>query len=141
MEYPQFLMDHFQNPRNVGEIADADGTGIVKNATCGDIMQLSIKVEKDVIVDAKFKTFGCGAAIATSSIITEKIKGKGIEEALRISDETAKQIMGQLPQKKFPCFTLAANALRLAVDEYHCAKGEIHAKGGISPEDLEKTLS
>jgi len=141
MEYPKFLMDHFQNPRNVGEVADADGTGIVKNATCGDIMQMSIKVERDVIVDAKFKTFGCGAAIATSSIITEKIKGKGVEEALRISDETAKEIVSQLPQEKLPCFTLAANALKLAVDEYRCNKQEIHKKGGINSEDLKKALS
>ena len=141
MEYPKFLMDHFQNPRNVGEIPGADGTGIVKNATCGDIMQMSIKVERDVIVDAKFKTFGCGAAIATSSIITERIKGKGVEQALRISDETAKEIMSQLPQEKFPCFTLAANALKLAVDEYRCSKGETHTKGGISSEELEKALS
>ena len=131
MEYPAFLIDHFQNPKNVGEIADADGTGIVKNATCGDIMQMSIKVENNVIVDAKFKTFGCGAAIATSSIITEKIKGKDIEEALRISDETANEILGQLTQEKLPCFTLAANALRLAIDEYRCKKQQIHEKGGI----------
>ncbi len=141
MEYPKFLMNHIQSPRNVGESVDADGTGIVKNATCGDIMQMSIKVEKDVIMDAKFKTFGCGAAIATSSIITEKIKGKGIEEALRISDETAKDILNQLPQEKFPCFTLASNALKLAVEEYRCNKREIHEKGGISSEDLEKALS
>ena len=141
MEYPRFLMDHFQNPRNVGEIPDADGTGIVKNARCGDIMQMSLKVEKDIIVDAKFKTFGCGAAIATSSIITEKIKGKGIEEALRISDETAKDIVDQLPQEKLPCFTLAANALRLAVDEYRCSKQGIHEKKGITSEDLKKAIS
>jgi nitrogen fixation NifU-like protein len=141
MEYPEFLMDHFQNPRNVGEIPDANGTGIVKNATCGDIMQMSIKVEEDVIVDAKFKTFGCGAAIATSSIITEKIKGKQIEEALEISDETAKDILSRLPREKTPCFTLAANALRLAVDEYWCNKRAISEKGGMSPEDLEKALS
>ena len=140
MEYPEFLMDHFQSPRNVGEIADADGTGIVKNATCGDIMQMSIKVKDDVIVDAKFKTFGCGAAIATSSIITEKVKGKDIEEALRISDATAEEILSQLPQEKFPCFTLAANALKLAVEEYRCKKEEIHEKEGISPEDLKKAL-
>ncbi len=141
MEYPKFLMDHFQSPRNVGEIADSDGTGIVKNARCGDIMQMSIKVEKDIIVDAKFKTFGCGAAIATSSIITEKIKGKSIGEALRISDETAKEIVDQLPQEKLPCFTLAANALRLAVDDYRCNKQGIHEKGGITSEDLEKAIS
>jgi len=141
MEYPEFLMDHFQNPRNVGEIADADGTGIVKNATCGDIMQMSIKVEKDVIVDAKFKTFGCGAAIATSSIITEKIKGRHIEEALRISDETARDILSTLPREKTPCFTLAANALRLAVDEYRCNRRAIREKGGMGPGDREKALS
>jgi nitrogen fixation NifU-like protein len=140
MDYPKFLMDHFQSPRNVGEIADADGTGIVKNATCGDIMQMSIKVEEDVIVDAKFKTFGCGAAIATSSIITEKIKGRGIKEALRISDETAEEILNQLPQEKLPCFSLAANALKLAVEEYRCNKGGTHERGGISSEDLEKAL-
>jgi nitrogen fixation NifU-like protein len=140
MEYPKFLMDHFQSPRNVGEIADADGTGIVKNSRCGDIMQMSIKVEKGIIVDAKFKTFGCGAAIATSSIITEKIKGRRVEEALRISDETAKEIMEQLPQEKLPCFTLAANALRLAVDEYRCNKQAIHEKGGITSGNLEKTI-
>jgi nitrogen fixation NifU-like protein len=141
MEYPRFLMDHFQSPRNVGEIVDADGTGIVKNARCGDIMQMFIKVEKDIIVDAKFKTFGCGAAIATSSIITEKIKGKSIEEALRISDEAAKEIVDHLPREKLPCFTLAANALRLAVDEYRCNKQGIHEKGGITSEDLEKAIS
>lgn len=140
IEYPKFLMDHFQSPRNVGEIADADGTGIVKNATCGDIMQLSIKVKNDVIVDAKFKTFGCGAAIATSSIITEKVKGRGVEEALGISDETAKEILSHLPEDKVPCFTLAVNALRLAIEEYRCNKQEIHEKGGIKEEDLEKVL-
>ena len=140
MEYPKFLMDHFQSPKNVGEITDANGTGIVKNATCGDIMQMSIKVDNDVIVDAKFKTFGCGAAIATSSIITEKIKGRGIEEALRISDETTKEVLSQLPQEKFPCFALAADALRLAIEEYRCNKQGIHEGGGIKKEDLEKTL-
>ena len=141
MEYPKLLMEHFQSPRNVGEIADADGTGIVKNATCGDIMQMSIKVEGDVIVDAKFKTFGCGAAIATSSIITEKVKGKGIKEALRISDETAKEILNQLPPEKFPCFTLAADALRLAVEEFRCKRQEFHERGGMNSEDLKKALS
>jgi len=141
MEYPKFLLDHFQSPRNVGDIVNADGTGIVKNATCGDIMQMSIKVEDDVIVDAKFKTFGCGAAIAASSIITEKIRGKGIEEALQISDETAREIVSQLPQEKFPCFTLAANALKLAIDEYRCSKRETQGKRGISKGDLEKALS
>lgn len=123
--YQKFLIDHSQSPRNVGEIGDADGSGIVKNATCGDIMQISIKVERDVIVDAKSKTFGCGAAIAASSIITEKIKGKGIEEALKISNETIKDIVSQLPHDKVPCFTLAANALRLAVEEYRCKEQEI----------------
>jgi nitrogen fixation NifU-like protein len=127
--YPKFLTDHFHSPRNVGDIADADGTGIVKNATCGDIMQMSIKVEREVIIDAKFKTFGCGAAIAASSIITENIKGKAIEEALKISNETVSEIMAQLPEERFPCFALAANALKLAIEEYRCKKQEILEKG------------
>ena len=118
MEYPQFLMDHFQNPRNVGEIADADGTGIVKNATCGDIMQLSIRVEKDVIVDAKFKTFGCGAAIATSSMVTEIVKGKTISEALKVSNKAVASALGGLPKVKMHCSVLAEDALKAAIDDY-----------------------
>ncbi len=119
-KYPKFLMDHFQNPRNVGEITDADGIGTVGNAHCGDIMQMYIKMNGDKISDAKFKTFGCGAAIATSSILTERIKGATLDEALRISEETSKEVLSQLPKEKIPCFTLATDALKLAIEEYRC---------------------
>ena len=122
-KYPKFLMDHFQNPRNVGEILDPDGVGTVGNAHCGDIMQMSIKVNRNKITDAKFKTFGCGAAIATSSILTERIIGATIDDALKISEETSKEVLAQLPQEKTPCFTLASNALKLAIEEYRCKEG------------------
>lgn len=137
-KYPQFLIDHFQNPRNVGEIPDADGVGTVGNAQCGDIMQLSIKVSGNRITEAKFKTFGCGAAIATSSILTERIKGKTTEEALRISEETSNEILAQLPREKIPCFTLAADALKLAIDEYRCKAEGLHEKGGLGRTDFEE---
>ena len=133
-KYPKYLMEHFQNPRNVGEIADADGVGTVGNAHCGDIMQLFIKVNGGKISEAAFKTFGCGAAIATSSILTERIKGATIEEALKISEETAKEILAQLPEEKIPCFTLATDALKLAIEEYRCKevgfdqKPDLHLK-------------
>ncbi len=119
-KYPKFLMDHFQNPRNVGEITDADGIGTVGNAHCGDIMQMYIKMNGNKISDAKFKTFGCGAAIATSSILTERIKGATLDEALKISEETSKEVLSQLPKEKIPCFTLATDALKLAIEEYRC---------------------
>ena len=93
-------MEHFQNPRNVGEISDPDGIGTVGNASCGDIMQMFIKVNGDKIIEAKFKTFGCGAAIATSSILTERIKGATLDEAMKISEETSKEVLSQLPAEK-----------------------------------------
>ena len=135
-KYPKFLMDHFQNPRNVGEIPEPDGIGIVGNASCGDIMQLSIKVSGQKISEAKFKTFGCGAAIATSSILTERIKGATLDEALKISEETSKEILSQLPKEKTPCFTLALDALKLAIDEYRCKLKGIHEKGGFGAEEM-----
>ena len=119
-KYPAFLLEHFQNPRNVGEIPDPDGVGTVGNASCGDIMQMFIKVNGDRITEAAFKTFGCGAAIATSSILTERIKGTTLDEALKISEETAKEVLSQLPKEKFSCFTLAADALKLAIEECRC---------------------
>jgi nitrogen fixation NifU-like protein len=119
-KYPKFLMDHFQNPRNVGEIPDPDGVGTVGNARCGDIMQLFIKVNGDRISEATFKTFGCGAAIATSSILTERIKGASLDEALKISEETIQEVLSQLPKDKTRCFSLAADALKLAIEEYRC---------------------
>jgi nitrogen fixation NifU-like protein len=120
--YSQKVMDHFQNPRNVGEMEDADGVGTVGNATCGDVMKLYIKVKDGVIVDAKFKTFGCGAAIATSSMITELVKGKTLERALEISNETVAEALDGLPPVKMHCSNLAADALRAAIDEYRCKK-------------------
>lgn len=137
-KYPKFLIDHFQNPQNVGEIPDADGIGTVGNASCGDIMQMFIKIKDDRIFNAKFKTFGCGAAIATSSILTGRIKGATLDEALRISEETSKEILSQLPKDKTPCFTIAMDALKLAIEEYRCKMMGIHEKGGLDSSELEK---
>lgn len=137
-KYPKFLIEHFQNPNNVGEISNPDGVGTVGNASCGDIMQMYIKVDGDKIVDAKFKTFGCGAAIATSSILTDRIKGASIEEALKISEETSKEILAQLPKDKTPCFTIAMDALRLAIEEYRCKLEGFHEKGGFDVTNMEK---
>jgi nitrogen fixation NifU-like protein len=136
--YPRVLMEHFQNPRNVGEIFDPDGIGTVGNASCGDIMQMFIKVNGDKIIEAKFKTFGCGAAIATSSILTERIKGATLEEALKISEETSKEVLSQLPKEKVPCFTLATDALKLAIEEYRCKQTGIHQKGAFDMKEMEK---
>jgi nitrogen fixation NifU-like protein len=138
-KYPRFLMEHFQNPKNVGEISDPDGVGTVGNASCGDIMQMFIKVNGDRITEATFKTFGCGAAIATSSILTERIKGATLEEALKISEETAKEVLSQLPKEKIPCFTLATDALKLAIEECRCKRAGIHEKGGFDLTEMEKT--
>lgn len=116
--YSDKVMDHFRNPRNVGVIDDADGVGKEGNPMCGDIMELFIKVKGEKIVDAKFRTFGCGAAIATSSMITEMIKGKTIDEALTISNKAVAEALGGLPAKKMHCSVLAADALKKAVDDY-----------------------
>jgi nitrogen fixation protein NifU and related proteins len=137
-KYPKFLMDHFQNPKNVGEIPDADGIGTVGNAHCGDIMQMYIKVNGHKITEAKFKTFGCGAAIATSSILTERVKGATLDEALRISEETSREVLSQLPKEKIPCFTLAVDALKLAVEECRCKTQGIHEKGGFTFAEAEE---
>jgi nitrogen fixation NifU-like protein len=137
-KYPESLLEHFQNPRNVGEIVNPDGVGTVGNASCGDIMQMFIKMNGDRITEAKFKTFGCGAAIATSSILTERIKGTTLDEALKISEETSKEILSQLPKEKIPCFTLATDALKLAIEEYRCRQTGIHEKGGFDPLEEEK---
>lgn len=120
--YSPKVMDHFMNPRNVGEIQDADGVGMEGNPTCGDAMQLFIRVENDVIVDAKFRTFGCGAAIAVSSMITEMVKGKTLDEALQISKEAVAQELGGLPPQKMHCSNLGADALRKAVEDYRSKK-------------------
>lgn len=116
--YSDQVMDHFRNPRNVGAIEDADGVGKEGNPLCGDVMELSIKVKDDVIEDAKFKTFGCGAAIATSSIVTEMVKGKKIDEALQLSNKVVAEALGGLPSSKMHCSVLAVDALKKAVDDY-----------------------
>lgn len=121
--YTDKVMDHFMNPRNVGEIEDADGVGTVGNPSCGDIMQMFIKIKDDVIVEAKFKTFGCGAAIATSSMATELIKGKTIEEAVHVTNEKVTKELGGLPKVKRHCSVLAEQALQSALDDYYKKKG------------------
>lgn len=117
-QYSEKVMEHFRNPRNVGEIPDANGIGNVGNPVCGDIMRLYIRVEDDRIVDAKFKTFGCGAAIATSSMVTELVKGKSIDEALKISNRAVAEALGGLPPIKMHCSVLAEEALKSAIDDY-----------------------
>ncbi len=116
--YSEKVMDHFTNPRNVGEISDADGVGTEGNPTCGDVMKISIRVENGKIIDAKFKTFGCGAAIAVSSMVTEMVKGKTLDEALAISKETVANELGGLPPQKMHCSNLGADALRKAIEDY-----------------------
>ena len=116
--YSEKVMDHFKNPRNVGEIENPDGVGHIGNPVCGDIMELYIKVNNGIIVDAKFKTFGCGAAIATSSIVTELVKGKNIEEALKISNKAVAEALDGLPPLKMHCSVLAEEALRSAIKDY-----------------------
>lgn len=117
-QYSQKVMEHFQNPRNVGQIENPDGIGHVGNPICGDIMELYIKVEDEVIVDAKFKTFGCGAAIATSSMVTELVKGKTVQEALKISNRAVAEALGGLPPVKMHCSLLAEEALKSAINDY-----------------------
>ena len=126
MEYTQQVMDHFMNPRNMGEMENADGVGTVGNAKCGDIMRIYIKVEDDVITDVKFKTFGCGAAIATSSKATELVKGKTIDEALTITNKMVMDALGGLPPVKVHCSVLAEEALHAAIKDYkeRLEKGE-----------------
>ncbi|WP_027363486.1 Fe-S cluster assembly scaffold protein NifU [Desulfotruncus alcoholivorax] len=116
--YTEKVMDHFENPRNVGEIPDADGVGQVGNPTCGDIMKIYLKIKDGIIEDIKFKTFGCGAAIATSSMVTEMAKGKTIEEALKLSNKAVAEALGGLPPKKMHCSNLAADALHAAIKDY-----------------------
>ncbi len=118
------MLDHFQNPRNVGEILDPDGVGIACNASCGDIMQMFIKCNGDRISEVTFKAFGCGVAIAACSILSEEIKGSTISEALKISEGISEAAFSQLPREKITCFKLAANALRLAIEEYRSKQPE-----------------
>ncbi len=117
--YSDKVMDHFINPRNVGEITDASGIGNVGNPVCGDVMKMYIKIENNIIVDAKFKTFGCGAAISTSSMITEMVKGKTIEQAIQISNKAVTEALGGLPSRKLHCSVLAEQALAAAIKDYY----------------------
>ena len=121
--YTDRVMDHFTNPRNVGEIEDADGVGQIGNPVCGDVMRISIDVKDDRISDIKFKTFGCGAAVATSSMVTEMVMGKTLTEAADISNKAVAEALGGLPPNKMHCSNLAADALHLAIQDYLVKSG------------------
>ncbi len=129
MVYSEKVMDHFANPRNVGEIPDADGIGEVGNAKCGDIMKMYLKINNGVIDDVKFKTFGCGAAIATSSIATEMVKGKTIEDALKVTNKAVVEALDGLPPQKLHCSVLAEQAMKAALADYY-------KKQGVDPEPI-----
>ena len=129
MAYTEKVMDHFANPRNVGEIENADGIGEVGNAKCGDIMKMYIKVDGDVITDVKFKTYGCGSAIATSSIATEMIMGKTITEALQLSNKAVVEALDGLPAHKIHCSVLAEQSIKAAIADYY-------TRQGIDPEPI-----
>jgi nitrogen fixation NifU-like protein len=122
--YTEKVMDHFTNPRNVGEIENASGVGEVGNAKCGDIMRIYLDVKDDIIQDVKFKTFGCGAAIATSSMVTELVKGKTLDEALKVSNDAVAEALDGLPPAKMHCSNLAADALHEAIKDYISKKGK-----------------
>lgn len=120
--YSDKVLDHFENPRNVGEIENADGIGTVGNPVCGDVMKMYIKVENDIITDVKFKTFGCASAIATSSMATEMIKGKSIKEALKLSNKAVAEALDGLPPVKMHCSVLAEEAIKAAIEDYQNKK-------------------
>ena len=127
--YSEKVMDHFSNPRNVGELPEANAVGRVGNPKCGDIMQIYMKIENDVIEDVRFKTFGCGAAIATSSIATEMIKGQPLEKAIELSNKAVVEALGGLPPHKIHCSVLAEQAIKAALSDYY-------RKNGIDPEPI-----
>ncbi len=124
--YSEKVMDHFANPRNVGEMENADAVGEVGNATCGDIMRMYLKIDNNVITDVKFKTFGCGAAIATSSMATELIKGKTVEEALQLTNKAVVEALDGLPPQKVHCSVLAEEAVKKAIANYYDKMGIEH---------------
>jgi nitrogen fixation NifU-like protein len=129
MNYSEKVMDHFTNPRNVGEIENADGIGEVGNAKCGDIMKMYLKIEGNVITDVKFKTFGCGAAVATSSMATEMIKGRTIDEALQLTNKAVMEALDGLPPVKVHCSVLAEQAIKAALTDYY-------KRQGVDPEPI-----
>ncbi len=136
MEYSEKVMDHFMNPRNVGVIEDADGVGRTGNPTCGDLMEMSIKINENVITDIKFRTFGCGAAIATSSMATELIKGKTIDEALEISNRAIAEALDGLPPVKMHCSVLAADALRATLADYYTRQGQLEKAAELTDDEV-----
>ena len=129
MNYSKKVMDHFAHPRNVGEMPEANAVGQVGNQKCGDIMKMMLKIENDVIVDAKFQTFGCGAAVATSSMATELVKGKTVQEALQLTNKAVMEALDGLPAVKVHCSVLAEEAIRAALVEYY-------KRQGIDPEPI-----
>ncbi len=129
MIYSEKVMDHFTNPRNVGELPDANGIGEVGNAKCGDIMKMYLRIQGDTITDVRFKTFGCGAAIATSSMATEMIKGRTVEEALKVTNKAVMEALDGLPPVKVHCSVLAEQAVRAALADYY-------TRQGIDPESI-----
>jgi len=135
--YTEEVMDHFKNPRNVGEIEDADGVGEVGNAKCGDIMKIYLKIdEKDIITDVKFLTFGCGSAIASSSMATELIKGKSVDEAVALTNKAVVEALGGLPKAKVHCSVLAEQAVKSALYDYSQKTGkQIKGIENYKPED------
>ncbi len=138
MEYSEKVMDHFMNPRNVGEIADASGIGQVGNAKCGDIMKVYLKIEDGIVQDAKFKTFGCGAAVATSSMATELVKGKSVQDALTVTNKAVMEALDGLPPAKVHCSCLAEEALHAALWDY-AEKNHIVIEGLKPPvEDVDE---
>ncbi len=142
MEYSEKVMDHFMNPRNVGMIEDASGVGTVGNAKCGDIMKVYLKIEDGIIKDAKFKTFGCGAAIATSSMATDLIKGKPISEALKLTNAAVMEALDGLPAIKVHCSVLAEQAIKAALSDYYRRKGidPVPIVGEIHDDDEEEFI-
>ena len=130
--YSEKVMDHFMNPRNVGEINEADGVGQVGNPKCGDIMKMYLKIEDNVIVDAKFRTFGCGAAVATSSMATELVVGKTVDEALQITNQAVAEALGGLPPVKMHCSNLAEEAIRAVIEDYQRKNGLIDENSDLN---------
>jgi nitrogen fixation NifU-like protein len=136
LEYSDKVMDHFMNPRNVGIIEDADGVGRTGNPVCGDLMEMSVRIDGDVISDIRFRTFGCGAAIATSSMATELIKGKTIDEALEITNRAIAEALDGLPPIKMHCSVLAADALRATLADYYARQGKPDKAAALRDEDV-----
>ena len=133
MQYSEKVLDHFTHPRNVGEIEDANGVGEVGNAKCGDIMKMYIKVEDGIITDVKFNTFGCGSAIATSSMATELVKGKPITEAVKLTNQAVVEALDGLPTQKIHCSVLAEEAIKAAVKDYYDRNGICYDEKDLAP--------